>query len=90
MCIRDRNYVAEQENIELTADGAEMLARLADGALRDALSLLDQCAASGGLVDSAAVMEVLGLAGNLQTAQLLENILRRDARSEERRVGKEC
>lgn len=75
------NYVAEQENIELTADGAEMLARLADGALRDALSLLDQCAASGGLVDSAAVMEVLGLAGNLQTAQLLENILRRDAQA---------
>ena len=75
------NYVAEQENIELTADGAEMLARLADGALRDALSLLDQCAASGGLVDSAAVMEVLGLAGNRETAQLRENILRRDAQA---------
>ena len=34
-------YVAEQEGIELTADGAELLARLADGALRDGLSLLD-------------------------------------------------
>lgn len=32
-------------------------------------------------MDSAAVMEVLGLAGNLQTAQLLENILRRDAQA---------
>lgn len=40
--------VAERENIGLTEDGAALLARLADGALRDALSLLDQCAVSGG------------------------------------------
>ena len=72
-------YVAGQEGIELTSDGAELLSRLADGALRDGLSLLDQCAAAGGRVDSAAVLEVLGLAGNLQTAQLLERILERDA-----------
>ena len=41
------------------ADGAELLSRLADGALRDGLSLLDQCAAAGGTVDSRAVLEVL-------------------------------
>ena len=35
-------YVAGQEQIDLTADGAELLSRLADGALRDGLSLLDQ------------------------------------------------
>ena len=40
----------EQEQIDLTADGAELLSRLADGALRDGLSLLDQCAAAGGTV----------------------------------------
>ena len=74
-------YVAGQEQIDLTPDGAEILARLADGALRDGLSLLDQCAAAGGKVDSAAVLDVLGLAGNLQTAQLLECILRRDAKA---------
>ena len=74
-------YVAHQEKIDLTADGAELLARLADGALRDGLSLLDQCAAAGGKVDSAAVLDMLGLAGNLQTAQLLEHILRRDAQA---------
>ncbi|MBE6995766.1 MAG: DNA polymerase III subunit gamma/tau [Ruminococcaceae bacterium] len=72
-------YVARQEGIELTADGAELLSRLADGALRDGLSLLDQCAGNGGRVDGAAVLDVLGLAGNLQTAQLLERILQRDA-----------
>ena len=74
-------YVAGQEGIDLRPDGAEILSRLADGALRDGLSLLDQCAAAGGAIDSAAVLDVLGLAGNLQTAQLLEHILRRDAQA---------
>ena len=74
-------YVAEREQIDLRPDGAEILSRLADGALRDGLSLLDQCAAAGGTIDSAAVLEVLGLAGNLQTAQLLECVLRRDAKA---------
>lgn len=41
------NYIAGQENIDLKEDGAALLARLSDGALRDALSLLDQCAAAG-------------------------------------------
>ena len=72
-------YVAEQEHIDLRPDGAELLSRLADGALRDALSLLDQCAAAGGTIDAAAVLDVLGLAGNLQTARMMELILNRDA-----------
>lgn len=75
------SYVAGQEGIDLRPDGAEILSRLADGALRDGLSLLDQCAAVGGAIDSAAVLDVLGLAGNLQTTQLLEHILRRDAQA---------
>ncbi len=74
-------YVAREEQIDLTPDGAEILSRLADGALRDGLSLLDQCAAAGGTISSAAVLEVLGLAGNLQTAQLMECVLRRDAQA---------
>ena len=74
-------YVARQEQIDLTPDGAELLSRLADGALRDGLSLLDQCAAAGGTVDSRAVLEVLGLAGNLQTAQLMQDILDRNAQA---------
>ena len=40
-------WVAEQEGIGLTAEGAALLARLADGGMRDALSLLDQCVAPG-------------------------------------------
>ncbi len=76
---RRLRFVAEQERIDLRPDGAEVLSRLADGALRDGLSLLDQCAAAGGTIDAAAVLDVLGLAGNLQTAKLMELILARDA-----------
>jgi len=75
------NYIAEQEGIDLRPDGAELLAHVADGALRDALSLLDQCAAAGGTIDSAAVLDALGLAGNLQTAQLMDCVLRRDTKA---------
>ena len=78
---RRLRYVAERERIDLRPDGAEILSRLADGALRDGLSLLDQCAAAGGTIDAAAVLDVLGLAGNLQTARLMELILNRDAQA---------
>lgn len=78
---RRLQYVAQQEQLELTADGAELLSRLADGALRDGLSLLDQCAAAGGVIDARAVLGTLGLAGNLQTAQLMRYILAEDAES---------
>ena len=65
-------YVAEQEGIDLTAEGAELIARLSDGGMRDALSLLDQCTGSGGTVDEERVFASLGLAGNLETAALLD------------------
>ena len=74
-------YVAKAENIDLKPDGAELLARLSDGALRDALSLLDQCAAAGGSIGAQKVLDTLGLAGNVQTAQLLGFVLRRDAKA---------
>ena len=75
------DYVAEQEHIDLRPDGAELLARLSDGALRDALSLLDQCAATGGTIDAQSVLDTLGLAGNVQTAQLLSFILCHDVKA---------
>ena len=82
------NYIAQQENIDLKDDGAALLARLSDGALRDALSLLDQCAAVGGAIDAPAVLDALGLAGNVQTAQLMSLILTRDARGALALLGK--
>ena len=71
-------HVAGQESIPLTKEGAALLARLADGGMRDALSLLDQCAGGGRTVDEEAILDILGLAGNLRTAALMEQIAQRD------------
>ena len=70
--------MAQEEGIDLTADGAALLARLADGGLRDALSLLDQCSGGRAKVDEKEILDVLGLAGNLETAALMDQIARRD------------
>lgn len=51
--------VAKAESIDLTPDGADLLARMANGALRDALSLLDQCRAAGAVVDGRSVLDTL-------------------------------
>ena len=48
-------YVAGQENIELDHNAAELIGRLADGAMRDALSILDTCAGVSNTVDEALV-----------------------------------
>ena len=73
------HYVAGQEGIQLTAEGASLLARLADGGLRDALSLLDQCAGTDGPVDEQHILDALGLAGNLESAKLMGRVVQRDA-----------
>ncbi len=70
--------IARAEGIDLAADGAEILSRMANGALRDALSLLDQCRVVDGTLDSAAVLDVLGLAGGIQTVQLMRCILQKN------------
>lgn len=75
------DYVAREEGMQVLHDGAELIARLADGGLRDAMSLLDQCAVGGGTIDEHRVLEVLGLAGNEEITKLLSNIVARDADS---------
>ena len=70
-------HIAQAEKIDLTADGAEILSRMAGGALRDALSLLDQCRVAEGQLTSRAVLDVLGLAGSVQTLQMMRCILDR-------------
>lgn len=72
------HYVAGQEGIELTGEGADLLSRLADGGMRDALSLLDQCRGQGGAIDEAAIIASLGMAGNLETAQMLNALAKGD------------
>ena len=70
-------YIAKQESFKLSHEAAELIARLADGGVRDALSLLDQCSASE-TIDLEAVYSAMGLAGNRRTAQLMSSILNHD------------
>ncbi len=70
--------VAKAEGLVLERDAALLLARLADGGLRDALSLLDQCVGTGERLDEARVLEVLGLAGERETAALAGQIAKGD------------
>lgn len=55
-------YVAEQESVRLSNSAAMMLASIADGALRDALSLLDRCIAISSEIDDEVVRDAAGLA----------------------------
>lgn len=73
-------YVAYQEQIDLTEPAAFVLARLADGGLRDGLSLLDQCAsATAGELNPQKVYDCLGIAGIQQCSELMQYIAQRDS-----------
>ena len=72
-------YVAEQEGATLGPEAGLLLARLADGGMRDALSLLDQCLGRSREVTAAVVNETAGLAGREPLFELAEHIRLRDA-----------
>lgn len=71
--------VALKENLQLSDDGAMLIARIADGAMRDALSLLDRCSSYEGIIDSAAVASSAGLAGREHIFELCNCIIEKDA-----------
>ena len=65
-------FVAYQENIDLDDGAARVLARMADGGMRDALSLLDQCAtATVGELTAERVYACLGIAGEQKCGELM-------------------
>ena len=75
-------YVAYQENIDLDESAARVLARMADGGMRDGLSLLDQCAsATVGELTAEKVYACLGIAGEQKCGELMGYIARRDTRA---------
>ena len=74
-------YVAYQENIDLDDGAARILARIADGGMRDGLSLLDQCAsATVGEVTAQRVYDCLGIAGERRCGELMDCVARKDTR----------
>ena len=74
-------YVAYQENIDLDDSAARVLARLADGGMRDGLSLLDQCAsATTGELTAESVYACLGIAGEQKCGELMGYIAAHDTK----------
>ena len=75
-------YVAYQEDIDLDDSAARVLARLADGGMRDGLSLLDQCAsATVGELNAESVYACLGIAGEQKCGELMGYIANGDSKS---------
>ena len=75
-------YVAYQESIDLDDGAARVLARLADGGMRDGLSLLDQCAsATTGELTAEGVYACLGIAGEQKCGELMGHIAAHDTKS---------
>ncbi len=72
-------YVAGQEKIELTPDAAGLIARLADGAMRDALSILDTCAGVTNQVDADVVRRMAGVTDKSYLFDLAGAVARQDA-----------
>ena len=54
-------YIAGEEHLQLTTEGAELISRLADGAMRDALSILDTCAGVTSQIDASVVRKMAGV-----------------------------
>lgn len=72
--------ICGHEGMEAEEAALRIIARNADGAMRDALSILDQCAVYGGRnISEATVLEVLGISGDQHLMEMGEAILRGDA-----------
>ena len=70
-------YVADREQLHMTDAAADLLGRLADGSMRDGLSLMDQVLGDGNITEDS-VLSATGLAGSIFTAELLKIIISRD------------
>lgn len=77
--IRRMNFVAEKEGFVLDEDAAVLIARLADGGMRDALSTLDQCISNTDHVTSETVCAVAGIAGKEHLFEIAQDIANHDS-----------
>jgi DNA polymerase III subunit gamma/tau len=74
--------IAGTEKVEISPEALTLLARAADGSVRDGLSMLDQAIAhGGGVVDAAQVRDMLGPADRSRVLELFEKTMRGDAPS---------
>lgn len=71
-------YIAGEEQIALEPDAAELMARLSDGGMRDAISLLDRCAAYGDTITAQMTAEAAGAAGRDYLVKMLQALHAKD------------
>ena len=81
-------YVSEKENVTLTENAASLIARIADGGMRDALSLLDRCFAMGTDIDEDTVSDAAGIAGTIHLFSFSEFVAKEDFTNSLRLVSK--
>ncbi len=81
-------YVAQKENIALSPEAALLIARLSDGGMRDALSLLDVCAAYDSQVTLDTVTKAAGLTGQDHLFEIADAILAQNTGAAINTVGK--
>ena len=70
--------IADAEGIELTDDAASLIARIAQGGMRDAIALLELCSASGGKVTADRVTEISGVADKSTVYAAIDAVIRAD------------
>lgn len=71
-------YIADCEDIQLTVSAAKTIASLADGAMRDAASILDTCLSQGNVIDDDTVAEIAGISKQEDIFKLSQCIINKD------------
>ncbi|MDX5393978.1 MAG: DNA polymerase III subunit gamma/tau [Caulobacteraceae bacterium] len=80
--VKNLEMICEREGARVEAEGLMLIARAAEGSVRDAQSMLDQAivqAESGQTVSAASIRDMLGLADRAQTIALFEQAMRGEA-----------
>ena len=70
--------IAKEEGIDLEEDGARLIARMAMGGMRDAISLLELCAGMNQRVDASLVTEVLGSGNRAVIEKIVNAVVAKD------------
>ncbi|MBQ8503850.1 MAG: DNA polymerase III subunit gamma/tau [Clostridia bacterium] len=73
------NYIAQSEGFTIDEEAASLIARIADGGMRDALSLLDQCTGHGKHITADIVVSVAGMTGKDHLFALADAVRNKDS-----------
>lgn len=73
------NLIAESEGFTLESEAASLIARISDGGMRDALSLLDQCTGHTKNITAETVLSVAGMTGKDHLFSLAEAVREKDS-----------